>query len=228
MILDDPYGGPLHGVRGESEKSPGSYAGLSIAVSREAGARGGSIARRVANRLGWQVFTQEHLEYLCATESALETELKDTLPSMKAWIDFQLSKLHTERGIDRANAGEMPRLILTLAAKGQAIFVGRGAGFFLPRNQCLHVRIIAPLEARISHMADYSRLTRDEAAKSVRVRDERRSEFLRKHFGHKPTDLYEFDLILNSGPLSEETCADVILAAFNGKRDILEPESRVE
>lgn len=223
-MSNDPYSGPLHGVRGDSEHSIGAYAGLSIAVSREAGARGGSIARRVAARLGWQVFTQEHLEYLCATESALETVFSETAPSMKSWIDFQLARLQ----IDRTAAGEMPRLVLTLAAKGQAIFVGRGAGFCLPRNLCLHVRIIAPLEARISHMADYSRLTREEAAKSVRIRDERRSEFLRKHFGHKPTDLYEFDLILNSGLLAEETCADVMLAAFNGKRDILEPESRVE
>ena len=57
---------PLHGNQGDREpaavlKAP---AGLTVAISREAGARGGSIARRIGKKLDWQVYTQELLEFL--------------------------------------------------------------------------------------------------------------------------------------------------------------------
>ena len=77
-------------------------------------------------------------------------------------------------------------------------------------------------------MADWSRMTREQAAEQVRQRDERRAEFLLKHFGRTSADPHDYDLIINSGLLGEESCADVILAALNGKQDDLEPDSRLE
>lgn len=207
---------------------PTAPAGITIAISREAGARGGSIARRVGKRLGWQVYNQELLEYLCATEAAREPLLAELPADAAGWVDSQLERLRQDRGIDPlAEGGEMPRLILALAARGQVVLVGRGAGYYLPRVSSLHVRVIAPLTDRIAHMADWSRLTREAAAETVRHLDERRAEFLLKHFGRRNTDFHDFDLVLNSGLIGEETCADVILAALNGKQDAFEGDSRL-
>jgi cytidylate kinase len=214
---------PQHGNRGEAAARPVAPAGMTIAISREAGARGGTIARRVGKRLGWQVYTQELLEFLCANDAARQSVLADVPADAAGWVDAQLDRVRRDRGIDlRAEGGEMPRLILALAARGQVVLVGRGAGYYLPRDRSLHVRVVAALEARIAHMADWSRLTREQAAEQVRHRDERRAEFLLAHFGRRSTDLYDFDLVLNSGLLGEETCADVILAALNGKQDALD------
>ena len=38
---------------------------------------------------------------------------------------------------------------------------------------------------------------------------------------------YDYDLVINSGLLSEETCAEVIVAVLNAKQDLLDPDSRV-
>lgn len=220
---------PLHGVRGDGVSRPAAPAGIAIAISREAGARGGSIARRIGKRLGWQVYNQELLEYLCATEAAREPVMADVPANAITWVDAQLDRLRHDRGFDpRAEGGEMPRLILALAARGQVIFVGRGAGYYLPRPSSLHVRVVAPLPDRIAHMADWSRMTREAAADLVRQRDERRAEFLLKHFGRRSTDVYDFDLVLNTGLLAEEACADVILAALNAKQDAFEGDSRLD
>jgi cytidylate kinase len=216
---------PMHGDRG-SAAPPRAPVGLAIAVSRETGARGGGLAKRVAHRLGWQVYTGEHLEFLCATDAARQPILAEVPAAAQAWIDLRLAQLRNTLGPGADS--EMPRLVLALAAQGPAVFVGRGAGFYLPPDQCLHVRVVAPLANRIAHMADFLRLTPAEAAEAVRVRDERRAEFLRKEFGHRPGDLYPYDLVLNSGRLNEETEADIVLAAFNGKRDLIDPESRLE
>jgi cytidylate kinase len=219
---------PRHGDRGDDILRPAAPAGITIAISREAGARGGSIARRVGKRLGWQVYNQELLEFLCANEAAREPVLTEVPVDATGWIETQLEKLRHDRGFDpRAEGSEMPRLILSLAARGQVILVGRGAGYYLPRVSSLHVRVVAPQADRIAHMADWSRLTHQAAADLVRLRDEQRAEFLFKHFGRRSTDAYDFDLVLNSGLLLEETCTDVILAALNGKQDALEGDSRL-
>jgi hypothetical protein len=219
---------PLHGHRGDRRDRPSAPAGVAIAISREAGARGETIARRVGKRLGGQVYTQELLEFLCANDVARQSVLADVPADAAGWVAAQLDRVRGDRGIDpAAEGGEMPRLILSLAARGQAILVGRGAGYYLPRDTTLHVRVVAPLADRIAHMADWSRLTREQAAEKVRVTDERRAELLLRYFGRRTTDLYDFDLVLNSGLLGEETCADVILAALNGKQDILDGDSRL-
>lgn len=219
---------PLHGDRGEAVPRPAGPNAVTIAISREAGARGGTLARRVGKRLGWQVYDQELLEFLCANDAARQSVLADVPAAAAGWVQAQLDRVRHDRGIDpHAEGREMPRLILALAARGQAILVGRGAGFYLPRESSLHVRVVAPLAARIAHLADLLRLTREQAADQVRLRDERRAEFLLKHFGRRTADPYDFDLVINSGLLGEETCADVILAALNGKQDSLEPDSRV-
>jgi hypothetical protein len=83
------------------------------------------------------------------------------------------------------------------------------------------------LADRIAHMADWSRLTRSAATDLVRQLDERRAAFLLKHFGRRSSDMYDYDLVLNSGLIGEETCADVILAALNGKQDAFEGDSRL-
>ncbi len=54
--------------------------------------------------------------------------------------------------MERARAIRM--LVESLAARGEAILVGRGAGYYLPPEMSLHVRIVAPLDDRIAHMAD--------------------------------------------------------------------------
>lgn len=228
MTTPDLTAAPLHGNRGDRTPRPAGPPAVTVAVSREAGARGGGIARRVGKRLGWEVYTQEHLEFLCAHDASRQSVLADLPPTAAGWVAAQLDRVRRDRGIDpEAEGGDMPRLILSLAARGQAILVGRGAGFYLPRESSLHVRIVAPLAARVAHLADLLRLTREQAAEQVRQRDERRAEFLLKHFGRRTADPYDFDLVINSGLLGEETCADVILSALNGKQDALEPDSRV-
>src|SRR5262249_15584597 len=115
---------PLHGNQGDREPLPELKRplGLTAAISREAGARGGSIARRVGKRLGWQVYTQELLEFLGSNESARSHVLAEVPSDAAAWADVQLERLKREKIVAPAvELGELPRLILTLAARGRVI-----------------------------------------------------------------------------------------------------------
>lgn len=211
---------PLHGNQGDRARLGERRAplGPTVAISREVGARGGSIARRVGKKLGWQVYTQELLEFLTSNESARQHVLADIPEDAANWADGQLERLRRDQVIvPGIELGEMPRLILTLAARGRVILVGRGAGYLLPRDSSVHARVVAPIEDRVAYMAQLLRRTREEAAEQVRERDEQRAAYLVKTFNRRAGELYDYDLVLNSYLLGEEVCAEVLLTAIRGK-----------
>src|SRR5262245_10929109 len=87
-IREEPRHG-FQGDRGASKTAPAFPAGLTVAISREAGSRGGSIARRAGQRLGWQVYPQELLEYI-AQEGSFRQQLSQSLtPASSAWVDAE-------------------------------------------------------------------------------------------------------------------------------------------
>jgi cytidylate kinase len=215
-----PGESPLHGYRGAELDEPlrGIPAGLTIAISREAGARGATIAKRAGEKLGWEVYSQEMLEY-GAQNAALRQDVLDKLPPGAAeWVDEQLQKLLEEPNLSHnPNIVDLARLVLSLGAQGNVIMLGRGAGFLLPRHSTLHVRLVAPLPDRIAYMSQWLRLTEEEAAEQVRKRDHRRTDYLATHFHRKPNDVHVFDMILNTSMFGEDRSADLVAAAAKAK-----------
>jgi cytidylate kinase len=211
---------PRHGERGEPALPAALPRGLTIALSREAGARGVSIARRVSGRMGWDIYTQEMIDVL-AQEGALRQEIANELPAGAAeWVEDHLQQLLQEQSISRnPQVMELARVIALLGAQGEVVLLGRGAGCVLPPASTLHVRLVAPLADRVAYMGQCLRLTDEEADDQVRRRDHRRAEFLSTHFHRKPGDVHQYDLILNTSFLGEEICAELIVQAAKAKMD---------
>ncbi len=227
-VLPDDLGDvPRHGFQGDRGARPPARtvpAALTIAVSREAGARGGSIGRRIGRKLGWQVYDQELLEYM-AQESAVTPGVLEALQApAAAWAEARLQELLRDGEMsEHPSVVNMARVVLALGAQGQAVLIGRGAGCILPRAATLNVRIVSPLEERIAYMAQWLRLTEEEAAQRVRLRDSRRAEFLSTHFRSQPGDVHQYDLILNSSLLGEDVCAELIAQAARARAAQLAP-----
>jgi cytidylate kinase len=211
---------PRHGFQGDrapAVETPWSPPSLTIAVSREAGSRGGSIARRVGAKLRWQIYNQELLEYM-AQEGAFRQELSEVLtPPAVRWVEEQMKRLDRDQVSNDPSIRELARIMLTLGAQGDVVLIGRGAGCILPPESTLHVRIIAPLADRVAYMSQWLRLTVDEAAKQVEVRDRRRAEFIAGHFHRQPAEIHQYDLLVNSGILGEEHCAQIVADAAKTK-----------
>src|SRR5947208_8368532 len=215
--LDSPRHG-FQGDRGSPPRLPTIPAGLTIAISRETGARGGTIGRRVGRKLGWQVYDQELLGYL-VQESSVQQGLRESLsPEASRWLDEQLqAHLATGRLDDNPPILSLARLSLTLGAQGRVVLIGRGAGFLLPRETTLHVRLVAPFEDRAAYMSQCLRLTLDEARERVRLRDARRSEYLSAYLHRPQGDVYGYDVVLNTRSLGEDLCAELITQAARAK-----------
>jgi len=138
---------PRHGFQGDRAPAPPPSevpASLTIALSREAGSRGSTIATRAGQKLGWQVYTQELLEYLAQEASFQQDILNQLSPLAMQWVDARLARL--QQDLDLRNPPSLINLsktVLGLGAQGAAVLVGRGAGYILPHDSTLFVRIVA-------------------------------------------------------------------------------------
>ncbi|HEY1187629.1 MAG TPA: cytidylate kinase-like family protein, partial [Gemmata sp.] len=213
-------GAPVHGFRGDAPAGPLPHPrGLTVAISRQAGSRGATIAQKVADILAWQVFDHDTLDYLVQNEAARAQLLADVPADARAWADAQLGHLQRDHRLNAdADALRLIRLVLTVAARGSAVIVGRAAGFMLPPETTVHVRVIAPSEARVAYLAQELRLTRPEAAAEVRARDERRALFLDQTLGRDPADPTGYDAVVNSERLGVEGAAQFIGWAVRTKQ----------
>jgi cytidylate kinase len=216
---------PVHGFRGDDPNGGPAVQprGLTVAVSREAGARGTTLARKVGELLGWQVYDQDLLDYLQMNDTEREQLLADIPASARAWADAHLARLQGSRQLDaEGDAAGLYRLLFAVAARGDAVIVGRAAGHLLPVESTLHVRVVAPVETRVGYIAQTLRLTRDEAAAEVRRRDERRAHFVSRTVFKDAADLSGYDLVVNPARLGLEAAAQLVGWAVRVKQQFAE------
>lgn len=215
---------PAHGYRGDPEPTDfGHPCGLSVAISREAGSRGGTIARKVGELLDWQVFDQETLDYLIQNDGAREQLFSDIPTAAMGWAKVHFKRLIRDQKLTTDPETErMIQLLLAVAARGDVVIVGRGAGYLLPAESTLHARIVAPVESRVAYFAQWLRLNRDEAAAEVRDRDRKRAQYLSSILGRVPSDSTGYDIVVNSGRLGIEPAAQFIGWAVRTKQLFVE------
>jgi cytidylate kinase len=72
------------------------------------------------------------------------------------------------------------------------------------------VRVVAPVSDRITATRQRLGVSQEEAARWVKETDRERDRFVRDHFPKDPADAHLYDLVLNSGRLSVEECAELI------------------
>lgn len=210
---------PQHGFQGDRSPlgAPALPLAASVAIGRDVGARGGEVARRLGVKLGWPVYDRETLGYAARQPDGVDSLLAELPPGVGPWIDERLHALRQAHVLlDDSEYEREARLLLALGAKGEAIFVGRGAGYLLPRETTVHVRVVAPLADRIAYMAQWLRLSRQDAEEQVRVRSKLRSHFLTASV-RPPADGLSVDMVLNSSSLGEELCVDLIILALRCK-----------
>jgi cytidylate kinase len=190
-----------------------------IAISREAGANGTGIARLVGEQLGWPVYDRELLERI-AHDMGLHTRLVESLDEKHvSWLGETLAGLSSAPTLSGGRyMRHLVGTVLSLAARGNCILVGRGAPQILPAGTTLRVRLVAPLEARITTIGQKRSLSREKAQQYIERTDQERSGFVSEHFHKDPADPKQYDLILNSARYSAEGCAELIIEALRQLR----------
>ncbi len=102
-------------------------------------------------------------------------------------------------------------VIEEVAALHNVVIVGRGGQFILKdRPGALHVRLIAPMAARIERVLHHSGGDPREVEKMLRERDQAQNAWFRKYFKEDVRDALHYDVVLNTAKVPFERCARII------------------
>jgi cytidylate kinase len=192
---------------------------LTIALSRQAGAGGTEVARKVGERLGWFVYDRQLLEQV-ARQMGLRAELLEVVDERQgSWLRDSLARFMATPAVnENAYVRHLGEVAFSLAARGGCVLVGRGVVHFLPAETTLRVRLVAPLAHRVASVSRRFGLSPEAAAAQVAKTDDERDRFVRDHFRKDAADPCHYDLALNTARFSADECASVIVAALGEKR----------
>uniref|UniRef100_A0A7C5ETZ2 BON domain-containing protein n=1 Tax=Desulfobacca acetoxidans TaxID=60893 RepID=A0A7C5ETZ2_9BACT len=192
-----------------------------LAVSREYGSGGRDVGRMVAARLGYDYVDKERLfqdlEHSGPRWGKMARELDEVCPTLWERHDWQY----------RGYLALMESLILDYAARDRVVIIGRGAPLLLYEVPfCLKVRLVAPLEVRVERIMLRESLDREAAMDLIQRVDYDRACYFKANY-HTDWDAESlYDLTLNTGSLTYQQAADLLVEALAEKDALATPEAR--
>lgn len=188
---------------------------FTIAISREAGANGHLVARAIGEKLGWPVYDRELLEVLGRDLGVRSAFLEGLDEKQVGWFQECMEGLSTGQTVSQTSyVTHLVETLMTLAAHGRCIIVGRGAAQVLPRASTLRVRLVAPLDHRVAVMQKRLGIWYQQAVHAVEKIDRERSKFVSDHFHKDANDCRNYDLTLNTAHFAVEDCARLVIDAL--------------
>ncbi len=166
-----------------------------LTVTREYGAGGYEVARRLAEALDWELLDRELLHRAAELEHLPDAELERLDEKALTPADrFRLHPPHQHylQGLQQAAQ--------QAAARGNVVLVGRGTGHLLAGlPNVFHLRLAAPREWRARRMASQEGWTLEQAMARCAAEDRTRERFTRYFFGEAPFRPAAYHAIFNTG-----------------------------
>lgn len=205
-----------------------------ITISRQYGGGGGEIAARLAQILGWKLLDHEAViavaEKLGITVEEAE-EKDESVPSFSTRFLHSLSMIQPAMsstlqtipiGEDEVYHDAIQQVLEAALQCGHVVLVGRASHMLhRERRDILHVRIVAPLEARITYVKQREGLNDAEARFRIKAKDSGRARYLQVHFSEHPDNPYLHDLVINTGSLDLGSAVQLIMDALENKARML-------
>jgi cytidylate kinase len=208
-----------------------------ITISRQYGSGGGEIAARLALRLNWHLIDHEIVARVARALGIPEQQAEGRDEYVKSFIERVVSQF-----VSTVPAGATPvmqvaledqtdedkyreaqrRVVETAADAGRAVIVGRASQVILAgRRDALHIRIVAPLQARIAYVVLRENLDAARAKERIHLKDGDRTRYLQTVFHRDVNDPVLYDLIMNTGVLSLDRAVELIALALQDKAQML-------
>jgi cytidylate kinase len=201
-----------------ADESPQQARFTTVWISREAGSGADIVARQVAARLSWRVYNEEFVDIIARRMQVTPDMIKsldELAPGMiQDWI-LPLREQHYAP--QETYMDHLEHLIREVGHVGEAVMVGRGAGFLLPEDRTLRVRIVAPETNRAARLADRMGVSHRTARRMTRDLDRRRNQFDWSIYRKDAANPHNYHITLDTAALGIPLCVDVItLAVIRG------------
>ena len=103
------------------------------------------------------------------------------------------------------------RVLLTIAAHGNAVILGRGSNFLLPsEKRTLGLYLVAPLETRVKKIMQELNLSQESALKHI-IRTEREQRlWVKKCCGADINDAANYHMVINTMLVTAKTLIQIV------------------
>jgi cytidylate kinase len=198
-----------------------------ITVSRQYGAGGSEVARRVAAALGWRVVDNELVEQVAVRAGLPPERVAEREERVSTFVERlarTLAAATPEVFPSTDSAGvvvELPEaelvkiteaVVREIAAEGRVVLVGRAAPAVLGRQtDALHVKLVAPRAFRIQVCCTRLGCTAAHAATVIDDADKMRARYSREYYRRDWNDPVNFHMVLNTGVLGFDGATEVIV-----------------
>lgn len=189
-----------------------------IAISRQAGAGGGEVARRLAQDLGYRLFDREIVEAIAGRSDFRRATIESLDERTRSGLELYVEGMLQGRALEQRDyIRHLIEVVWGIGQHGHAILLGRAAHLILEPSAGLRVRLGAPLEDRVRRMSEAEELTAHEARTRITQLDEERVRFTRQYFHREADRIEDFDLAINTSALGIAGAVRLIERALQEK-----------
>lgn len=211
-----------------------------VTISREMGSGGKEIALKVADQLGYGCVDKELIVDVAREAGVSEEEVErydeQVVHPVKEWLreiliepwdavvnppkslsfadaaGFNILIPNVEHPLDSDEYHDFLQMVIKrLWRRGRGVILGRGAHCLLADHRyVLHVRLVAPFEARCGRVMDRYDISSDEATTLIHSIDKRRAQYLRKRYQADWADPTLYHMVFNTGIMSTEEICRII------------------
>ncbi len=196
-----------------------------ITISRLFGAGGWTLAARLAKRLNYGCINEDMIKEAASKLNVSSGHIhhfeKDGGSKLMRFIDKLVNTSFIDRHIserygyvnEKNYVDVIKKIITEIHDKGNMIIIGRGGQFVLKGcPDTKHILLVQNFESRIAFMMKNYDLSRTEAEKAIRQRDQIRERFLGffTDAGHID-DPNNYDLVINMDRVSMDKAENLVV-----------------
>jgi len=196
-----------------------------ITISRQYGAGGSEVARRVAEALDWRVVDNELIDRVAARAGLPPEEVarrEERAPGFIERLALALTRSAPESFPAPAERVPEPEeasllrvtesVVAEIAAQGRVVVVGRAAPAVLRgQHDALHVKLVAPVPFRIRTAVERLGIDPKAAEKILQDTDTSRARYLSRNYGWDWNDPTIYHMVLNTDSLGFDGATGVIV-----------------
>ena len=190
-----------------------------ITISRLPGCNAQSISKQISEELEIDFFDRAIVDEI-AKDADVSRRVVETVDEQDNSIVLDwLSTLTTERHLwPDEYINHLSKLIGTIGAHGHAVILGRGASYILPKEVCLRVLLIAPVELRIKNVKDAYKVSEKVARQNVMGIESDRVAFIRRYFHADMLNPINYDLVFNMEMCDRDSVVEMVKVAYNTRK----------
>lgn len=201
----------------EIEKLKKKFPGPCLTISRQCGIETQSLCENLVNELTniysneWAYFDKNLLEKV-VNDYKLPPRIQKYLTERRqSALSLMLNELLGIHPPVLELIHKMSKTIFKLAEFGNVIIVGRGANMITAQlKNSFHIRLISPLNNRISELETVKGITKETAKKIILMEDKNRKDFFMRNFRRDIDDPEIYNMVINISSYNHIELVEII------------------